>query len=229
MKKSLLLFCFFLASIVLSADEFEKKYGRGVVHIRPDSFSIIDFFSGPDAETATHRISILRNAWNIGTHYTYLDSFMAPDSTPEWFSTLYFIPTGEYARIDIIAIDSSNGFYRTILKDDKGRDVWVKKSKGATFLTWFGFYCTVSNIEPLSENIVLYESPNDKAQQLDFTNMYPPDERHTMRPLEVQYFWMKVEIQYPDPDPQQPWHVYTGWIKWRNEKQPLVKYNLMGC
>lgn len=229
MKKSLLLLCAVLFARLLSADAFEKQYGRGVVHIETDSLFIVEFFSGPDAEMATHRVSIMRDAWNIGTHYVYFDSINTADSLPKWFSALYFIPTGEYARIDIPALDSSNGYYRTILKDDKGRDVWVKQSNHATFLSWFGFYCTVSSIEPVSEGIVLYESPNDQAQQLDFTHLYPPGEHHTMRPLEVQFFWMKVEIQYPDPDPQQPWHVYTGWIKWRDEKQMLVKYNLMGC
>lgn len=232
MKKSLLLLCFVFTSALVFADEFEKQYGRGVVHIQPDSFFTIEFYSGPDGAKVSHRIGILRNAWNIGTNYISFDTLQLTtrvDSLPRWFSTLFFVPTGEYARIDIIALDSSNGFYRTILKDEKGQDVWVKKSKGTTFLTWFGFYSTMSSIEPLSENIVLYASPTDRAHVIDFTAMYAADQRHTMRPLEMQYFWMKVEIQYPDPDPKQPWHVYTGWIKWRDEKQPLVKYNLIGC
>ena len=225
--KSRLLFAFLLFSSVLSADEFEKKYGRGVVHIQPDSFSTIEFFSAPDSQI-THCISILRNAWNIGTHYVNFDTLLN-SAPPAWFSTLYYIPTGEYARIDIIAVDSSNGYYRTLLKDDKGREVWIKKSKGVSFLSWFGFYSTVSSIQLESGDVTLFEKPDDKAVRVDYSYLVPLDHIPTFRPLEVKGNWMKVELQLPDSDPEIPWHVYTGWIRWRDDQKPLVKYNLMGC
>jgi hypothetical protein len=59
--------------------------------------------------------------------------------------------------------------------------------------------------------------------------MIGPDDRASMRALEVKGYWMKVEIQIPQRDPMMSWKTYTGWIKWRDEKQPLIKYNLMGC
>lgn len=229
MKNLFLLFISLGIVNFVFADEFEKNYGRGVVHIQFDSVSTVQFFSTPGATTASHHISILRNAWNIGTHYVSFDSIHFADSVPRWFSPIYYITRGEYARIDIIAVDSSNGYYRTILKDDQGRDVWVKKSKHIQFLSWFGFYSSVANIELASAEINLYDSPTERAHRVNHTNMLPPDGRYSMRPLEVKGFWMKVELQYPDPFPGLPWHIHTGWIQWRDEKQPLVKYNLMGC
>ncbi len=137
--------------------------------------------------------------------------------------------SAEYSRVDIIARDSSKGFYLTVLKDDQGREVWLKKTKHARFLTWFGFYSTMASIEPSSNEIILYTAPNDNAPQVNYTNIIGKDNPATMRPLDVQFFWMKVEMQVQDPDPAKPSKVYTGWIKWRNEKEPLIKYNLMGC
>lgn len=40
---------------------------------------------------------------------------------------------------------------------------------------------------------------------------------------------MKVELRIPGRDPIATESVFIGWIKWRDEKQPLVKYNLIGC
>lgn len=229
MKQLYIILAILAFSLHLPADEFENKYGRGVVHIQFDSVSTVEFFSAPGAETASHHISILRNAWNIGTHYVSFDSINFVDTVPKWFSPLFYITRGEYARIDIIAVDSSNGYYRTILKDDQGRDVWVKKSKHIQFLSWFGFYSSVANIELVSTEIILSDSPTERAHRVNHTNLIPQDGKYSLRPLEVKGFWMKVELQYPDVFPGLPWHIHTGWIQWRDEKQPLVKYNLMGC
>ena len=229
MKKVLLLFIILIGGKSLTADEFEKNYGRGVVHLQLDSMHTIEFFSTPEATTPSHHISILRNAWNIGTHYVSFDSIHFADTVPHWFTALYYIPTGEYARIDIIATDSSNGFYRTILKDDQGREVWIRKSKHVSFLSWFGFYRTVASIQLIGGDCILYDKPDAKSNQLNYNKMYPDEGRIQMRPLEVQGNWMKVEIQIPQHDPLLQWKTYNGWIQWRDEKQPLVKYNLMGC
>ncbi len=229
MKNSLLLLCSILIVNLVSADEFEKKYGNGVVHIQFDSLYLVEFFSAPGAPTPSHHVSILRNAWNIGTHYVNFDSIHFADTVPGWFTPLYYITRGEYARIDIVAIDSAGGYYRTILKDDQGRDVWVKKQKHITFLTWLGFYNTVASIELNDGDLILYDKPDPKSKRVNYTPMMGTDDRATMRALELNGHWMKVEIQIPQRDPMMSWKTYTGWIKWRDEKQPLIKYNLMGC
>jgi hypothetical protein len=69
MKKTLLFLYSILFATLVSADEFGKNYGRGVVHIQFDSISNVRFYSSPDAKTHSHHISIIPNACNIGTHY----------------------------------------------------------------------------------------------------------------------------------------------------------------
>lgn len=216
---------FLLTSISLFADEFEKKYGRGVVHIEPESLSVIDFYSGPGSQ-ATHQLEFKPVPGVAEVYYPLLDTSR---NIPAWFNTLFLMKSAEYSRVDIIALDSSKGFYMTILKDDAGREVWVKKSKYISFITWFGFYTQMASIELLTQEIILYTEPSDKAPQINYTTIMNEDERSFMRVVDVQYFWMKVELHVPEPDPKKSWKVYTGWIKWRNEKEPLIKYNLMGC
>jgi len=226
MRKRLLLLCSLLTSAVLFADEFEKNYGNGVIHIQPDSFTTVDFYAGPDS-AFTYRLHMQSGSWSFSPIVN--GAMMVGTTIPQWFSTLYFIPYGEYARVDIIAIDSGKGYYRTILKDDNGREVWIKKTEEVSYLSWFGFYQSVASVEFISGEVIFYERPDPKSLQRKYTQMYPDQEKTTMRPLEVKGMWMKVETRFPDPDPQKPWHVYTGWIKWRDDKQPLIKYNLMGC
>lgn len=229
MKNIYFTILFSLTTLIVSADEFEKNYGKGVVHIQFDSIYQLHFFSSPQATTPSHNIFIMRDAWSLGTHYVSFDSIHFVDSVPRWFTTVFYLPRAENARIDIIATDSVNGFYRTILKDDQGRDVWLKKSKYCTFLTWFGFYNTVSSIEPSEGDVILYDKPDPKSKRINYTPMMEPGEPSSMRALEVNGQWMKVELRFPQHDPMLSWKTYTGWIKWRDDKQPLVKYNLMGC
>lgn len=215
-----------MLAILVHADEFEKNYGNGVVHIRPDSIFNIEFYSAPNSEV-THHLSFFHNAWSLGRTMVTFDRMI--DSCPSWFKTQYFIANGEYARIDIIAIDSADGFYRTNLRDSANREVWIKKQKHVVFLSWLGFYNTVASIELNQGELILFDKPDSKSKQVNYTSMMEKDERGHMRALEIKGHWMKVEIQIPQRDPMMSWKTYTGWIKWRDEKQPLIRYNLMGC
>jgi hypothetical protein len=226
MKKSLLLLCSILLVNFVSADEFEKNYGNGVVHIQPDSIFNIEFYDAPNGEVI-HRLGFFHNAWAMGRTVVTFDRFR--DSVPAWFKTEYFIPNGEYARVDIKAVDSVDGFYRTLLRDSANREVWIKKQKHVSFLSWLGFYNTVANVELNQGDIILYNSPDPKSKRVNYTPMIGPDDRGSMRALEIKGRWMKVELQFPQRDPMMTWQKFTGWIQWRDDKQPLIKYNLMGC
>jgi hypothetical protein len=223
----LLLSFFLVCSIAVRADEFRDKHGNGVLHIQADSVFMYEFYSAPGSPV-THRLTLLRNAWSLDHHSYYFDTLKKFDTLPPWFTTLFFIPSGEYGRIDIAALDSSQGYYRTILKDEQGREVWVKKSNHTRFLTWFDFYATMSSIELISDALILYSGPTEKSKPTDYTTVID-DDRQWMTPMEIKDFWMKVEIRVPDNDPAKPDRVYSGWIQWRDENQPLIKYNLMGC
>lgn len=225
MNKTILTCSFLLITMLALADEFEQKFGRGVVHIQPDSLSVIDFYSEPGSPVI-HQLEFKPLPVATDVYYAVLDTSR---NFPSWFNPLFVMKSAEYSRVDFIGVDSSEGFYKTILKDDLGREVWVKKSKYISFITWFGFYSQMSSIELLTEKTILYTEPNDNAVQVDYTAIMNEDDRSFMRVLDVQYFWMKVELQVAEPDPKKPWKAYTGWIKWRNEKEPLIKYNLMGC
>ncbi len=225
MRKRLILFCSLLSTGMLLADEFEKNYGNGVIHIQPDSFTTIDFYSGPDS-AFTYRLHIQSNSWSFSPIVN--GTMIVGTQIPQWLSTLYFLPCGAHARVDILAVDSSKAYYRTILEDDKGREVWIKKVEEVSFLSWFGFFRSVASIRLLSEEIILHNKPREKSKKRNCSQIYSPVEVRYARPLEMKGHWLKVEIQYPDNNPDLPWHVETGWIKWRDEKQLLITYSLMG-
>lgn len=225
MKHVLLLFLLLFGNL-LYADEFEKNYGNGVVHINPDSIFHIEFYSSPNGEV-THLLTVTHNAWSLGRTMVTFDKMI--DSFPQWFATEFFITNGEYSRLDIKAIDSVSGFYRTTLRDTANREVWIKKQKHVSFLSWLGFYNTVATIELNEGDLILYDKPDAKSKRVNYTPMMSADDRGYMRALEIKGQWMKVELQIPEHDPLMSWKTYTGWVRWRDDKQPLIKYNLMGC
>src|SRR3989338_1278139 len=123
--KNFLLVVFIIAfAYSATADEFEKKYGSGVIHISTDSIYSIEFYSSPES-AITHRLEFLPVAWSLTNYYPMFDSSA---NMPSWFMPLFMTKSAEYSRVDIIARDSSKGFYRTVLKDDQGREVWLKKN-----------------------------------------------------------------------------------------------------
>lgn len=226
MKKILICTFLLLCMADLFADEFEKNYGNGVVHIQADSIDFLQFYSSPNGEVI-HSLSIIRSTAPLSKTMITFDTLI--DSVPGWFATEYFITHGEYARIDIRALDSANGFYRSTLRDSSNRELWIKKQKHVSFLNWLGFYQTVASIELNDGDLILYETPDVKSKSMNYTPMVNPDDPNALRAMEIKGYWMRVEFDAPTKDPHVPWRTYTGWIKWRNEKQPLIRYNLMGC
>lgn len=210
----------------LHADEFEMNYGNGVVHIQADSISTLSMYDGPNGKEI-HTLSLTHNAWSLGRTMITFDRLI--DSVPAWFATEYFIVRGEYARIDIRTVDSTEGFYRTTLRDSANRPIWIKKHKHVFFLSWLRFYQSVASVELNDGDLILYDKPDPKSKRVNYTSLYNPEDLRSLRPIEIKGHWMKVEIQIPERDPLLSWKTYTGWIKWRDDKQPLISYNLMGC
>ena len=213
------------SSVSLSADEFSERYGNGVVHIATDTIGSVEFYSAPGS-AVTHVLSFTPGAWS---EYAYFTLFDDSATVPKWFSTLFLMKSQEYARVDIAALDSAQGYYRTILKDDQGREVWVKKARHVSFLSWFGFYSQMASIEMINDTVILFEKPDIKAQRVNYTSIYGRELQGTMTPLRTNGYWMEVEYQIITNDPIMNVQKYKGWILWRDDKRPLISYNLMGC
>lgn len=228
--KALLPF-FFLLTFFLPAraDEFTDNYGNGVLHIKGNAWTTITMYSAPNSKPS-HTIGVTRHAWSLDRNMISFDDFQIVDSLPPWLTCLFFRLSDEEPRIDIVAIDSASGFYRTILKDNEGREVWIKKDTNTTFLPWFDFYKTMSSIEVVSEELILYAAPTLKSKPSNHTDkIHNEEQRAYMKPIELKSYWMKVELHVPNLGPDVRETIYTGWIQWRNEKEPLITYNRMDC
>lgn len=226
MKNLLLAGIFCFGGISLSADDFERNYGKGVLHIATDSITTIEFYSGPNS-AVTHRLKFMDHVLSPAVYTPTFDG--SDEGFPAWFKTLFLMKSEEYSRVDIIALDSSAGFYRTILRDDDNQEVWVKKAPNVRFLSWFGFYNTMASIEMENDTVILFEKADAKSKRVNYTAIFGRENARTMTPLRVSGYWMEVEIEITTQDPVLHTQKYKGWILWRNDKRPLVTYNLMGC
>ncbi|MCX6310216.1 MAG: hypothetical protein NT084_01090 [Bacteroidetes bacterium] len=230
MKK---LFCipvflmFFCVSSV-RADEFEKTHGLGIIQIDLDSLISLDFWEAPDDILPIHIMTAHRELlYPEQAHFTF--DRLKQDSIPAWFNTLYFYSGIESRRLDINCLGENGQYFQTNLKSESGKFLWIRKSMGVVFKQWIDFYLSVTNLEYVSDTVLLYDNPTNKVQAFPFfPGPGPASSRIVLAPIEISGIWMKVDIietnEFGDALRKN-----SGWILWRNEKEPLVTFNLMGC
>lgn len=126
MRNTLTLALFLFIVTTTRADEFENVYGKGVLHLPIEIYSQVEMYSSPQSQV-THTLHLMHNAWSYQRTMLHFDAIPQSDSLPSWFTPLALFVSGESERLDFIVLDSMDGFYRTNLKDDQNREVWLKK------------------------------------------------------------------------------------------------------
>lgn len=227
MKKALLLagFCLLLISSV-SADEFAKNHGIGVIHISLDSLAGLYLSESPNDETGSHFILTMQDSAYPSLRHFYFDN-LKEDSVPSWFTPLVFYTNIESCRLEINCLEENAQFYKTNLKSESGNYTWIRKEEHIQLLPWLNFYLRMGNVEYRGDTALLFETPTRNSGRFYFTTT-PANGRVMIIPIEIKGSWMKVEMFEANIEADKAGRK-TGWILWRNEKGPLIKFNLIGC
>ncbi len=97
---------------------------------------------------------------------------------------------------------------------------WVKEEDGFTFKEWGEFLTEVFSIETNQETNAIHEQPDDKTPSLAF------HEYATIDAKGHKGDWLQVKERFDEVAPPKNHQPQTGWLKWRNENEFLIKYNL---
>lgn len=227
MKRALLLagICLLFNSFA-SADEFEKKHGIGVIRVPLDSLAGLYLYELPNDEAAFHFILTMQDTAHPSLRHFYFDN-LKEDSFPSWFTPLIFYTNIENCRLEINCLEETTLFYKTNLKSESGKNIWVRKEKQIHFLPWLNFYLGMASLEYSGDAALIYEKPMVNSTHFYFTTT-PANGRVMIIPIEIQGSWMKVEM-FETNENAEKIDKKAGWILWRNDKEPLIKFNLMGC
>jgi hypothetical protein len=224
MKKHLLLFgfCIFFASSI-KADEFAKNYGIGTISLQLDSFAALELWESPDDKTPLHFFSVQRDPANR-PHFIF--DHLKQDSIPAWFVPMVNYINNENSRLDFNCLEETALYYKTNLKCESGKYIWIQKTKGVKFLSWMDFYLSVVSVEHVNDTVAIFESPTERSGRFNYT--ISSSRRIQLTPLEIKGDWMKVDaFEFTEDGVQSD--KKSGWIRWRDDKDPLIKFNLMGC
>lgn len=113
----------------------------------------------------------------------------------------------------LIIRDSAIG----VLKSGRPDQVWWLHHEAVSFLPWDQFWPGVAAVFPrdLEANPIVV-SPNDSPD-----NIIDVHREDILRPVEIKESWMQVDIFNSEFD-----QTGTGWLKWRNEDELLISYDL---
>jgi hypothetical protein len=225
MKKLLLLpaFCLFFA-FGAKADEFTDKYGIGTITLLLDSVTNLEMWESPDDKTPVHFFSLQRDPAN-GPQLIFDN--LKHGIIPSWFEPMIIYVNSETSRLDFYCLEETPLYYKTNLKCESGKYIWIQKSKNIHFMPWFVFYHSVASVECISDTLAIFEKPTERSGRFNY--IIPSTSRRVqIKPLEMKGDWMQVEAFEINEEGIES-EKKSGWIRWRNEKEPLIKYNLMGC
>lgn len=227
MKKHLLLygFCLFFASF-LKADEFVNKHGIGTIHVPLDSLGTLDLWESPDDKAPMHSIVTTRELLYPTLNHLTFDQ-LKRDSVPSWFTPLVFFVNIENCRLDFNCLEETKLYYKTNLKCESGKYLWIQKTEEIKFVPWLSFYKSLMGLYYVNDTVAIYEKPTTESMRFNF-NISDASHRIELIPVEIKGSWMKVELYETGLDEEKKEMKY-GWIRWRDEKDPLIKFNLMGC
>lgn len=215
---------FFLFAFCAKADEFTAKYGIGTLTLQLDSITNLEMWESPDDKTPSHFFSIQRDPAN-GPHFIFDN--LKQDSVPRWFMPMIVFINNENSRIDFNCLDETPLYYKTNLICESGKYIWIQKTKKIKFLSWLNFYLSMASVECMSDTVSIYESPTERSGRFNY--IIPSTSRRIQITLiAIKGNWMQVdafEINAEGIETEKK----SGWIRWRNEKEPLIKFNLMGC
>jgi hypothetical protein len=114
-----------------------------------------------------------------------------------------------------------NGFYEVIINSDTRETMWIKKNSTIFVKSWEEFLQTVFCVSTLNpETNQVKVEPNDDSE-IAFENI--KDECWYVK--EVKGEWLNIKCSDVDFDlTEEKYKNFTGWLKWRNDKELLIEY-----
>ncbi|HLG04320.1 MAG TPA: hypothetical protein VI731_12050 [Bacteroidia bacterium] len=226
-QKAFLLFLFpFFLHQPVQADGFAERNGIGVVHAAPYNHFHIDFFKNANDRQPHDKIFFERDSLSLQLKPGFATT--EQDSVPAWFNPEIFYIGPEINRLDFFCLEKEGQWARIITNKKTGETKWVQLGPDIQFQNWHAFFQTVANVEIFANDPFLFTKPAEKSAKQKIASKMQAGERQQILPLKVEGKWMYVEVIRFDENHKEESRV-KGWIKWRDNQNFLIGYNLIGC
>lgn len=189
----------------------KTELGIGIVVVDFNESTIVEFYSSPDSSLKPVK-SIkfyddhVNQVWkikNMETHKLWLK--------PEAYNPLY----------DLLAfrcVSVKDGWNEVIVNNSTGQKYWVKATEIIKFNDWLTFLQNGKCISKGKTEIRILENPEENAKAVEFTG------KECFRIKSMKEEW--IEITLPVVDQTGILIEKTGWMRWKNGNDLLIKYSI---
>lgn len=169
---------------------------------------VLSFYQSPFYDTEDGHIQTIDSVRFANNEYgnriiTYAPPWLAPAHMKLDYDILYF---------EVVSL----GTHYAEIKVNKftNRSSWISLEDG-TYIDWSKFIVSVHSIESNKQDLVVYRRPFPNSDKIEHTALM-------LQPVIVRDRWLKVKLiddEYNVVD--------EGWIRWRDENEILIQYNLL--
>ncbi len=189
----------------------DNSIGLGMISPPIKSGNTFYFYSAPDFSNMADQMTPIDSlTFSQGEHFVEI-SYAPPWFWPEVMKL-------DYNLLLLRAKTLSRNWVEVVVNKQTGQTAWIDRL-AAEFAEWPVFVLNTFAVEAIDPaNNPLRTKPLNHASPVQ-----PPlSSRAQLRPLAIQNNWLRV-AQILEGQEKTP----TGWIRWRNEEQLLVRYSLL--
>ena len=180
---------------------FEQKFGIGLIKMVIGPKIVHKFYQNPKEKKPFRTL-------NWEQVFTY----------PRWFNPKHNRADG-YGHVLFVYHSNQPGWFEIELNSWTKKIAWVKEEEGYTFKAWGEFLTEVYNIE-INKTTVIHEKPDANTPPMVF------HKDAEVIAIGHKGNWLQVKERFEWVAPPENHQTKTGWLKWRDEKDFLIKYNL---
>ncbi len=129
------------------------------------------------------------------------------------------INRAEYGYFIFLCRSNQKGWFEIEIDNKTKKTAWVKKNDGFVFKEWGQFLTEIFGVG-LNKNSKIRELPEENAPSLEFHKDASPNV------ISYKGQWLQVHESFDWVDPPQGYQTKTGWLKWRDGNDFLIRYFL---
>jgi len=195
-----------------------KIKGIGLVNIKPDSSLSIYFYDSLKSMYAKNKIDFIEDKNHIGLFCLKLSA----KDAGAWFRPLHFYI--EFGILTFQCIDTTEAFYKVIVKEVTNQAYWIRKNSFIRFQCWSEYLLETTGVEPINP----IENPIRTRPERNS----PPTVNQPIkciRAVKITDDWMKIITDPTNCDQTNEMkddEKVTGYIRWKSGNNLLIKYYL---
>jgi hypothetical protein len=212
MKKYFFLFLL-LAAFRVSADNFEKNCGIGILHLDFNKQTDITLCTSSDEKEVAKHIT-----FTVSGEKKNKTATLTTDNKDKWLEPEFLQPEKMILTLRVME-RKTNWWY--VMVNNRTRDCyWVHISEGTWFRPWLEEIRAAGTVARLDRN----QNPIRKSQGSNLILPWDQNFKDCFHPVSCLGVW--VELETNDACADGATKIKSGWVRWRDEDGLLITYTL---